>query len=127
MSSGAYGICIDSWKCSPSDCDTQFISGQPIRKHMPNDIIFNDYVEYSTAMANRLKCPHITPQRTRQYKTLQYRALMAGTNTHNFGGGVIHMRYPYTSRGGVVVKALRYKPEGRGFDSRWCNWNFSVA
>jgi hypothetical protein len=23
-------------------------------------------------------------------------------------------------RGGVVVEALRYKPEGRGFDSRWC-------
>jgi hypothetical protein len=21
--------------------------------------------------------------------------------------------------------ALRYNPEGRGFDSRWCHWNFS--
>jgi hypothetical protein len=30
-------------------------------------------------------------------------------------------------RGGVVVKALRYKPAGRGFDSRWFNWNFSVT
>jgi hypothetical protein len=29
-------------------------------------------------------------------------------------------------RGGVVVKALRYKPAGRGFDSRWCH-NFSVT
>jgi hypothetical protein len=26
-----------------------------------------------------------------------------------------------------VVKALRYKPEGRGFDSRLCYWNFSVT
>jgi hypothetical protein len=26
-----------------------------------------------------------------------------------------------------VVKALRYKPEGHGFDSRRCNWNFSVT
>jgi hypothetical protein len=25
-----------------------------------------------------------------------------------------------------VVEALRYKPEGRGFDSRWCHWNFSL-
>ena len=37
----------------------------------------------------------------------------------------------YTSRararGGVVVKALSYKPVGRGFDSRWCHWNFSVT
>jgi hypothetical protein len=30
-------------------------------------------------------------------------------------------------RGGVVDKALRYKPAGRGFDSRWCYWNFSVT
>ena len=30
-------------------------------------------------------------------------------------------------RGGVVVKALHYKPAGRGFDSRWCHWKFSVT
>jgi hypothetical protein len=30
-------------------------------------------------------------------------------------------------RGGAVVEALRYKPEGRGFDSRWCHWNFSLT
>jgi hypothetical protein len=26
-----------------------------------------------------------------------------------------------------LVEALRYKPEVRGFDSRWCNWNFSLT
>jgi hypothetical protein len=26
-----------------------------------------------------------------------------------------------------LVKALRYKPEGRGFDSRWCHWNSSLT
>jgi hypothetical protein len=26
-----------------------------------------------------------------------------------------------------LVKALRYKPEGRGFDSHWGHWNFSVT
>ena len=26
-----------------------------------------------------------------------------------------------------LVDALRYKPEGRGFDSRWCHWNFSLT
>ena len=31
------------------------------------------------------------------------------------------------ARGGVVVKALRYKPAGREFDSRWCQWNFSAT
>ena len=26
-----------------------------------------------------------------------------------------------------LVEALRYKSEGSGFDSRWCNWNFSLT
>jgi hypothetical protein len=26
-----------------------------------------------------------------------------------------------------LVEALRYKPEGHGFDSRWCQWNFSFT
>jgi len=26
-----------------------------------------------------------------------------------------------------LVEALRYKPEGRGFDSRWCHWNISLT
>jgi len=26
---------------------------------------------------------------------------------------------------GARGEALRYKSEGRGFDSRWCHWNFS--
>jgi hypothetical protein len=29
------------------------------------------------------------------------------------------------ARGDAVVEALRYKPEGRGIDSRRCHWNFS--
>ena len=26
-----------------------------------------------------------------------------------------------------LVDILRYKPEDRGFDSRWCHWNFSLT
>jgi hypothetical protein len=26
-----------------------------------------------------------------------------------------------------LVEALRCKSEGRGFDSRWCHWNFSLT
>jgi hypothetical protein len=26
-----------------------------------------------------------------------------------------------------VLKALRYNSEGRGFDSLWCHWNFSLT
>jgi hypothetical protein len=31
------------------------------------------------------------------------------------------------ARGGTVVEAPRYKPEGRGIDSRWCHSNFSLT
>jgi hypothetical protein len=26
-----------------------------------------------------------------------------------------------------LIEALRYKPEGHGFDPRWCHWNFSLT
>jgi len=26
-----------------------------------------------------------------------------------------------------LVEALRYNPQGRRFDSRWCKWNFSLT
>jgi hypothetical protein len=26
-----------------------------------------------------------------------------------------------------LVEALRYKPEGRGFDFRWFHWDFSLT
>jgi hypothetical protein len=29
--------------------------------------------------------------------------------------------------GGAVVEALRYRPGGRRFDSRWCHWNVSLT
>jgi len=32
-----------------------------------------------------------------------------------------------TVRGSTGVKLLRYKSEGRWFDSRWCYWNFSLT
>ena len=34
---------------------------------------------------------------------------------HTVGHAVAHL-----------VEALCYKSEGRGFDSRWCQWNFSL-
>jgi hypothetical protein len=34
--------------------------------------------------------------------------------------------YIYLARSGTVVEALRYKPEGRRFDSRWCHWKFFI-
>jgi hypothetical protein len=33
----------------------------------------------------------------------------------------------FGARSGAVVEALRYKPEGRGIDSLWCRWTFSLT
>jgi hypothetical protein len=38
---------------------------------------------------------------------------------------IIHLHSEYAVA--QLVEALRYKPEGRGFDSRWCHWNFSMT
>jgi len=35
--------------------------------------------------------------------------------------------YLYGDCGSTVVKVLCYKSEGRWFDSRWCQWNFSLT
>jgi hypothetical protein len=53
--------------------------------------------------------------------------------TYAFFFEKLHMHiftyYPYTTRHVVaqLVEALRYKPEGQGFNSRWCHWNFSLT
>ena len=41
----------------------------------------------------------------------------------------IYVTYIYLRGYAVVqlVEALRYKPEGRGFDSRWCHLNISLT
>jgi len=38
-------------------------------------------------------------------------------------GFIVHVGHAVVQ----LVEALRYKPEGHGFDSRWCHWNFSLT
>ena len=44
---------------------------------------------------------------------------------------MFHEFYPIglkmTTLGSNVLPELRYKSEGRGFDSRRCHWNFSLT
>jgi hypothetical protein len=37
-----------------------------------------------------------------------------------------YAKHIYGARGSVVVKALCYKPEGSGFETRWGEWMFSI-
>jgi hypothetical protein len=47
----------------------------------------------------------------------------------NWEDGIIYIKLQSKpgARCGAVVEALRYKPEGRGIDSRWCHWNFLLT
>ena len=54
----------------------------------------------------------------------QIRKLVAGAEPEVFTFNFMYSVSLLGARGGVVVKALRYKPEDRGFDSRSCHWNF---
>ena len=42
---------------------------------------------------------------------MKYRRARAGTSRHEVA---------------LLVETLCYNSEGRGFDSRWCHWNFSL-
>ena len=50
--------------------------------------------------------------------------MKTGTNRTRI---ILKVLNTWGARGGVVVKALRYKTAGRGFDARWRHWNFSVT
>ena len=39
------------------------------------------------------------------------------------GGYIVAMGHAVAQ----LLEALRYMPEGCGFDSRWCHWNFSLT
>jgi len=40
---------------------------------------------------------------------------------------IIYLFFRGTLLVAQLVEAPGYKPEGRGFDSRWCHWIFSLA
>jgi hypothetical protein len=41
--------------------------------------------------------------------------------------GLLFLPLSFVERGGAVVEALSYKPEGHEIDSRWCHWNYSLT
>jgi hypothetical protein len=40
---------------------------------------------------------------------------------------LLEVRVSTRSKVAQLVEALRYKPEDRGIDSRWCHWIFSLT
>ena len=50
-----------------------------------------------------------------------------GMNEEGNFPGIIISTIPKSHLVVQLVEALRYKPEGRGFDSPWFNWCFSLT
>jgi len=44
--------------------------------------------------------------------------------SHKSESLMVLLHYSCTLLVAQLVEALRYKPEGRGFDSQWCHWIF---
>jgi len=40
---------------------------------------------------------------------------------------ILAVKFQQGARGGAVGRGTAPKPEGRGFDSRWCHWNLSLS
>jgi len=48
-------------------------------------------------------------------------------STYTFHGSRYMLTHSYPEAVAQLVEALRYKPEGRGFEFRWCHWDFSLT
>ena len=70
---------------------------------------------------------HLTPDMPREVSDNQshnpeVHEKKVGSNSNAlFSTCILELLGSNGARGGLVVKALRYKPAGRGFDSRWCH------
>jgi len=56
--------------------------------------------------------------------------LLVSTSTLSKADRLTGLVQGYDTKGHTVaqlVEALRYKPEGRRFNSRWCHWNFPLT
>ena len=74
---------------------------------------------------------HITKSYSRKFSTNNFICILYILTyivNHIFKVNILHL---YIGSVGTtvaqLVEALRYKSEGRGFDSRWCHWNFSLT
>jgi hypothetical protein len=55
------------------------------------------------------------------------RKLLCKATNYGFVPELISLKLNAGYEVAQLVEALPYKPEGRGFNSRWCHWNFSFT
>jgi hypothetical protein len=84
-----------------------------------------------------LKCPHKiklccnvskkSEVRVIHYVRVIYRKIRYFVCSRSVTGIIYNTQMTSAHAGAQLVQALCYKPESRGFDSRWCHRNFSLT
>jgi hypothetical protein len=85
----------------------------------------------STRICCYLKFGHNLGMMTESFTKNELFMTNPGSGTHqrpnNLHTNFVIIQYLQEARGGAVVEALRYKPEGCRINSQWCHWNFSLT
>jgi hypothetical protein len=94
--------------------------------------IWEIILQHVSAEMGHCQAIHISKYAKKSYWAISCLCLMRPHFEIQYFTGTswLHCYYYYYSMGHAVtqlVEALRYKPEGRGFDSRWCHCNFSLT
>jgi hypothetical protein len=110
-----------TWRCV-AGWSVPDISRQRLRLQVPQNLVNFQYLKMRTV--GWLEKSDITVWRVATSQTSRYNWLRCLLRTlPQFPSCFLSL----TSKCSGTAVALRYKPAGRGFDSRGCHWNFSVA
>jgi hypothetical protein len=82
-------------------------------------LLYNEYRVFPWGKTGGAWCWPPTSSKTEVKRVYSYTSSPSGISSLLWG--------TFGACGGAVVAALRYKPEGRGIDYRWCHWNFSLT
>jgi hypothetical protein len=94
--------------------------------HKPDIVRWNIYIWFSYDRCSKLNfCFCLISCLT--LNCLDYKNSFFGLSAYQSSQEIIHVRSSVVYGVEQLVMALRYKPEGRGFDPRCCLWNFSLT
>jgi hypothetical protein len=104
-----------------------------LRIHFHLSCVRLDKATHAIYISNFKNWPTLSPYVFVHFTHLHKLPYSASNKRRNYGlfkGGIFWKHVHYAplwlfmgARGGTVVEALRYKPEGRRIDSRWCHWH----
>jgi hypothetical protein len=89
--------------------------------------MFSNFYSENLAFYEIMRNNVVEPGRPQM--TMAHSHFMLGTQGHNSLSLSLTLTLTHTHKEYALLIALllRHKSEGRGFDSLWCHWNFSLT